>query len=485
MGNLAVSEKKQLNMRIFHLCVVALFTLGFGHLPTFSTVTPYGMKALGCFLGILYGWVFVDMLWTSLMVFVLVPFTGLITADGLITAGFGNVVVMQVCFILMLFSVVSNTEIPSKITNKLLGMKICTGKPWVFVGVLLFATWVVSWIAGGVIGLLVLFPIVISLCEDYNIERYGKSSTTLFMGVLLADCLGQMCMPVKGMPLILMAMYKAIDPNAVFPIATYMVFSIILTLSLLLFSLLVFKYLLRVKLDSLANLDPEIFKNERNKFTKKEFIILLTVSIVLLLMILQGTFPNETIKNFLGLFGSISFCFIGMMVLLWIKIDGEPITNMPQMAKGMSWDTLLTVASMQPVLAFISADEAGIKAMLSDVCGPIIANLSPLMFVLFVIVICGLLTNILNNAACCLMFFPIVMIYAPQLGLSAIGMVFSLIIISHVAFATPAASFYSLIAFGYTHWIKASSFMKYSFILLLPLLICGVIMSYLLLLILF
>ena len=281
MGNLAVSEKKQLNMRIFHLCVVALFTLGFGHLPTFSTVTPYGMKALGCFLGILYGWVFVDMLWTSLMVFVLVPFTGLITADGLITAGFGNVVVMQVCFILMLFSVVSNTEIPSKITNKLLGMKICTGKPWVFVGVLLFATWV------------------------------------------------------------------------------------------------------------------------------------------------EGTFPNETIKNFLGLFGSISFCFIGMMVLLWIKIDGEPITNMPQMAKGMSWDTLLTVASMQPVLAFISADEAGIKAMLSDVCGPIIANLSPLMFVLFVIVICGLLTNILNNAACCLMFFPIVMIYAPQLGLSAIGMVFS------------------------------------------------------------
>lgn len=88
---------KKVDLHYFHLLVVALLILGFGYLPTFSTVTPYGMKALGCFLGIIYGWVFVDMLQTALLVLVLVPFTGLITADGLISAGFGNVITMQVC----------------------------------------------------------------------------------------------------------------------------------------------------------------------------------------------------------------------------------------------------------------------------------------------------------------------------------------------------------------------------------------------------
>ena len=140
---------------------------------------------------------------------------------------------------------------------------------------------------------------------------------------------------------------------------------------------------------------------------------------------------------------------------------------------------------MQPVLAFISADESGIKAMLSDVCGPIVAQLSPLVFCLFIIVICGLLTNVLNNAACCLMFFPLVMIYAPELGISAIGLVSALIIMSHVAFATPAASFYSLIAFGYTDWIKAGNFIRWAFLLLLPLLFFGAIVGYFLQMILF
>ena len=39
---------KKVDLHYFHLLVVALLILGFGYLPTFSTVTPYGMKALGC-----------------------------------------------------------------------------------------------------------------------------------------------------------------------------------------------------------------------------------------------------------------------------------------------------------------------------------------------------------------------------------------------------------------------------------------------------
>ncbi len=476
---------KKVDLHYFHLLVVALLILGFGYLPTFSTVTPYGMKALGCFLGIIYGWVFVDMLQTALLVLVLVPFTGLITADGLISAGFGNVITMQVCFVLMLFSVMTQTEIPLKITNRLLGMKICLGRPWVFFGVLMFATWLVSLIAGGIIPLFIVFPIVISLCEEYGLERYGKTSTTLFIGVLLADCIGQMCIPVRGMPLILMTMYKTVDSAAVFPIATYMVFAIVLTLFICLCGLIMMKYLLRVDLSQLLNIDTNNFKSKNNHFNKREKMILTIIIVVMILMILQATFPQMAIREFLAKFGTIGFCFIGMLAMLWLKAEGEPLTTMVEMAKGLSWDTLLTVAAMQPVLAFISADESGIKAMLSDICGPILTGLSPIVFSMMIIIICGFLTNFLNNAACCLMFFPLIAIYAPQMNLSAIGLASILIIMSHVAFATPAASFYSLIAFGYTNWIKASSFMKLSLLLLIPLLILGAFGGYFLQMILF
>ena len=72
------------------------------------------------------------------------------------------------------------------------------------------------------------------------------------------------------------------------------------------------------------------------------------------------------------------------------------------------------------------------------------------------------------------------MLYAPELGLNAIGLVSLLIVVSHVAFVTPAASFYSLIAFGYTDYIKANSFMKYAFMLFVPIALIGSAVGYLL-----
>ena len=126
------TNAKSFDMKYVHVIIVALFIVGFGYLPTFSTVTPYGMKALGCFLGIIYGWIFVGMLWTALVAFILVPFTGLTTSNELVASGFGNTVVVQVILILMMFAALEKTAIPSKITNILLGLKVCQGRPWFF-----------------------------------------------------------------------------------------------------------------------------------------------------------------------------------------------------------------------------------------------------------------------------------------------------------------------------------------------------------------
>lgn len=471
-------KKKSFDKTIIHAIVITVIILGFGHLPTFSTVTPYGMKALGLFIGIIYGWLFAGMVTTSLLAFILTPFTGITTANGFLMSGFGNIVTLQVLFVIMLFAVMNTTEIPLKITNSLLGSKICQGKPWIFFGILMFATWLVSFIAGGVIPLFIVFPIVISLCEEYNIERYSKTSTMLFMGVLLADCIGQMCMPIKGMPIILMSLYQTVDPTAVFPLGIYMIYTTLLTLFILIVGLLSMKYLMRVDLGMLEHIDTSKYRGDQNKFTKRESYILVILITVLVLMVLQSIFPVAAIRDFMGQFGMVGFVLVGIMAVLLIKVDGTPLSTMKDLANGVQWDVILCVASMNPAMGFLSSDEAGIKEMLSAVCGPFISGLSPLAFVLMVIIICGVLTNFLNNQACCLMFYPIIMIYAPQLGINAVALVCAMIIISHVAFATPAASFYSLITFGYTDWIKSSVFMKYAFILLVPVLLSSALFGY-------
>ena len=45
--------------------LVILLTIGIGYLPPFGQITPLGMKVLGVFIGVLYGWCTVSMLWPS------------------------------------------------------------------------------------------------------------------------------------------------------------------------------------------------------------------------------------------------------------------------------------------------------------------------------------------------------------------------------------------------------------------------------------
>ena len=303
------------------------------------------------------------------------------------------------------------------------------------------------------------------------------------MGLLLAICVGQIVIPVKGMPLILLSLYQAMDPTAVFPTMPYLIFAIVLTLLICATALLFMKFFLRVNLDVLK--EAKVCNSTDNKFTKHEKYIFTIILSALILMVLQSSLPIPSITNFLGKFGMVGFCFVAIFAMLIIRINGKPLFTIGEMAHGVSWDIIFTVAVMQPVLGYLSSDDAGVSTMVSEICGPLATLLTPFTFVVFVLIVCGILTNVLNNQACCLIFYPILMVYAPQLGFSAVGLVSALIIVSHIAFATPAASVYSLIAFSYTDWIDTKFFMKWAVIVMIPTVIVTSILSFFLMNILF
>ena len=54
---------------IHYIIVFALCFL-FRFIPGFAGITPLGMGILGSFLGAIYGWIAIDMLWPSIMALV-------------------------------------------------------------------------------------------------------------------------------------------------------------------------------------------------------------------------------------------------------------------------------------------------------------------------------------------------------------------------------------------------------------------------------
>ncbi|MHC1745711.1 MAG: hypothetical protein AB9895_01045 [Negativicutes bacterium] len=64
----------------FFICVSIMF--GFGFLAPVEPLTVMGMKIIGIFLGLLYGWMFVGLIWPSLIGLLALPLCGYMTAKA-------------------------------------------------------------------------------------------------------------------------------------------------------------------------------------------------------------------------------------------------------------------------------------------------------------------------------------------------------------------------------------------------------------------
>ena len=65
-----------------HAIIMVLVAYVISVLPPVGVITPYGMKVLGVFVSLIYGWCFYDLMWASICGFVLLGFLGINTVTG-------------------------------------------------------------------------------------------------------------------------------------------------------------------------------------------------------------------------------------------------------------------------------------------------------------------------------------------------------------------------------------------------------------------
>lgn len=92
------SQTQKKDLFYLHVIVYFLLTFAIGLLPPIG-VTSYGMKIIGVFLGLIYGWTFLGFVWPSLFSMVALGFTGYDTPPNIIAAGIGHPTVLFTIFV--------------------------------------------------------------------------------------------------------------------------------------------------------------------------------------------------------------------------------------------------------------------------------------------------------------------------------------------------------------------------------------------------
>ena len=463
------------NKQLVHYIICAALIFGLAYVPPFGMLTERGMAMLGVFIGAVYGWSTIGMLYPSMLALV-----GMGLELGMTTvlaASFGSPTIMMMIVMLIVMQLLNDTGATEVIASKLMGNKLTMGRPWVFMTFFLIAVFICSML-NPIVALMLFMGFLRQVCVSTGMPLKSPFTAVMAIGMTMSALLGQATLPFLNAGIQYYATLMQMFQMQI-SYGKWIVFFAFVGLLMIVFIVLAARFVLRLDVSKLKEFDPSIFGEKKN-FNKDQKIamgaFLLFVAMALLSSFLPATNPIAVYLNKLTIFGQV--VIVAGLLLLLKKEDGTPFFNFnAASARGLSWDVVFMVALIMPLAQFLCAADTGISAMLAMVVYPL-QVLPPMVFIIAVLIVGVILTNFANNLVIAIIIMPLLATFAGQIGMSVAAPIMILIICTQIAFATPAASFPAGICYSFSDIVDASMMMKYGWILVAVLTLATLVIAY-------
>ncbi|MEE0435662.1 MAG: anion permease [Peptococcaceae bacterium] len=459
-----------------HYIITALIIFGFPLLPNIGTITDEGMVILGAFIGAIYGWSFIDMLWPSILA---IFSMGLELGVGtVVAAGLGNQVTWMLIFLYIIIGILTDAKIIDVIIGFFLTRKLFVKYPVLLMGTVLFVNLLCSMFNG--FGAEVIFlALIFEMCRMFDIKPFSKFPVVFGIGIALTSAVAAIMLPFQGTAVLMLSAWTGITGETL-NYATYMATAFPIAIFMIVIFLLIARFVLRVDFSVLQGFDAEKLGISNKKLNGEQKLAVVMLVWMILNLMLPSFLPAEwsltKFLNNLTVFGQVALPIVFFMV---VKYQGKRVINFEDIAKRyIPWQIFLMMGVIMPLSSFLTADSTGIKEFMTGLTEPLL-SLGTFGFLIIMMVSTVILTNFANNAVVGMIMMPV--IYAFSLSnnaLSTSAAVMILIFCTHFAFLTPGATPYAAIMFGNTKWIKAKLVYKYGIIIIVLLFICTLPVAY-------
>ncbi len=455
------TQKKAFDMLYVHIAVMLVVMIGFRFIPPVGSITPIGMKILGVFLAVLYGWTTCGMIWPSMLGMIGVALSGIVSMKEFATMSFGNETIVFIMFIFVFTGVIDEVGLINYIANKMISFKFLNGRPWLFSTFLLIGTYIAAAFINMFAAIIVFWGIIYIVAERFHFQPKDKYPTLMILGVILACSIGSSVMPYKPVPLVILQAYSTVSGTSM-DFLKYLCFSFPVSLLVMIFYILLCRFVFRPDMKDLKQISVDFADKDALILNKKQKIAIVFLLTFIMLMIAPSILPAEWVVTWiikqLGIIG----CVLILLVLMyWIKIDGESMLDFSRMTKHISWDVILTFGFIIPFTGIFTGDATGIKEFIIQMLEPILAGTTPIVFLLLALMLGTVLTNIANNMVVGAVFTALIYTIGSDMGMNVTPIIAVLIVCCNLALATPAASPVAAMCFANTDWCKASDIYKY------------------------
>ena len=449
------------NMKtVIHTIISLALMFGLGFLPPVLDLTPAGMKMLGILVGAIWGITFVEAIFPCIAAMLAMIVLGVAPIGTVISTGVGSDTCISMIFLFTFVAILEKYKITEFLATFLLSRKVLQGKPWIFSYVLIIGTMFCGAFGSSFPAMIVFW---IAACKLYDMKPYTAYPTVMFMGICIGGLASSSTWLFRGNPLFVNSMIKNISGGELyFNFGIYALFSFVMWMIVIAGYVLMCKYIFKVDVSNLANIDDSVLDKSLLKLDKAQKIVIAYTLVMLVTYVVIGFAPAGTpIGTYLGNFGVTGPVLIVLLLASLTRVDGKPLYNFIECARrGIAWETFLLCGALLSLSTIMMTTDTGIASSIIALLNPVFAGKGVTFMCVIIAVLSVILTNFMANTTVGLMFAPVIYSFSLSIGFEALPMLAVMLICIHIAYLTPAASPFASLMFGFSDWIKPSDIYK-------------------------
>jgi len=447
-----------------HTTIGLFLMFFFGRIfPPIEPLTEVGMQVLGVFVGVVWLWCFVALLWPSFIALVAFSLTDFATFLQTINSAFGSHVSALLLFSMVLFGSLQHVGATSYITRWFLTRKISNNRPIVFSFVFIFATYALAVAINVTPALILMWTVLYSVLKELNYKPGDKYSSLMVIGTFLGAISGQAALPFTGTTLAIFGVFETAS-GIPLPIPQYMLLGFIFSVTVFIIYCLLMKFVFKPDVSNIANINIEMFNKNplppMNSMQKANFCGMLGfIALVLLPNFLPDDFVVTQILSNLGPIG-VAILVIGIMCL--VRIDDTPVLDFKAVAANhINWEVYIMVAAAVAISAAITSPATGVLDMMLIAFDPILGGHSPIMFFVHMLLVAIFSTSFAMNLIVGVTLMPILVTFGIESGANLPAVAATTTLLLHYAIILPSASAFAAMLWSNRTWLTGKEVFKY------------------------
>lgn len=453
---MSTSIKKEKNTKYWINSAIVLFCFfGFGIFPEVFGFTPAAMRAIGIFIGLLWGWITVEFGWVSLLGIIAMGTTGAMTITEAISTSFLSTTFLQLIMPMILFAFMSLSGFSDWFAYKLLAIKSLKGHPWRIITMIFFVATCVCFLISTFPMIFLMWSIMTGIAEVSGYQKGERFVGYMMCGIVMMQSVISASIPWHFYAITLQNLMADSLAGAEMPFIPILVLGIVASILTMFVYIGIGKFILRLDVSKLQELPPDFYEKAKNiKLTKEGKIGLIILAVFILCMCLPSFAPKLPFSPFLKEMGLQGVSIMMLAVLLILRDEnGKPYATTSKLAaNGLSWELAFLVTSTLSMAALMKAPDVALLSRITGALLPIVTKFSPMMFVVLTIVIFWVITQVTHNFIIVLTLVGALSGVCVQIGIHPWLFGWMFMCTMSLAYTTPAASSPGAMFYG-NEWV--------------------------------